>query len=1021
MQNKTRMYRQTRYLLSALMLMVGSFFPHANVAEAAVTVPITVQELLPSKVSGMDRINEPVTVGIPLAEGSGVTSVSQLGLDNVSAGQFRTLGYWPNGNIKWVLVDFQSSLSAGSTNTNVSLTDGGAGNFGGADLATDNGSTITVDTGAAQFTIKKANFSVFDTVTVGGKPLVGSGGRVEATDASGTIYSSANDGSSTAVIEENGPVRTVVKATGALKSGSGTRLMDYTLRLHFYKDKAYVKSFATLRNANKTNRDDIAFRSFRVVVPMSLGSGQTVTLSRKTDEVTRPLTGAAVLEQGHSTAFTYPYVETSAYTWTPPVPGTPNVSTNVFTYDPAYEGLHAQVGSETLNAFGDKSEWTQGYASIQDATDAGVTLAMRWMGGYWPATFRISAGGETSIDLFGGWPSKNYVMQWGKHETREIMWDFHTSAVAGTAVIKRLQYPLAARADLTYYQSVKAFFNQSEMLSPADETEVFSSLGKTVSNFSNAAMTQLYRTWPWSQSGGDNQTDTSQDQLQMFLRTGSSSFYLIGEQRTLMLSDAAVTHSDDYTTERLTAGTSLITPTERGISGVFIDIEHANVGGLFFYYFLTGNEEVKDSYTDYGELMYRTQLTGWFKIPETNYLRAWSRKARNLALAYEFGCIVGSCNDLYKSQLVNTVNTVLDSRDVVGSKTAKGRNLERGYLYWDVTLDGSSRVVHSFFHTTIYFEAMWQILRIMDDYGWNYARQPEFEDYLTGLSHFFFDEYLDTYPVSHPNYSLYKYGFNYDYLLDSYAVQTLTPYDASRAAVWYYRHTGDPSVLAKGILLSSTSWNYMEELQAQALYWTYKNADTVPTWKDLPVNVVNNGGGSYTLSWTVPAGATDYQIKYSDKPIVEWLGFNKVDRTYQYAPSGYTAFFAANNISSNPTPAAAGSAQSYTVTGLDPAQSWNFSAKVLTGDTTPPDTVITSHPTNPTTSTSADFAFASTEPGATFECKLDGGSYGACVSPKSYSGLSLGSHTFSVRSTDTSANVDPSPASMTWTILPQTP
>jgi hypothetical protein len=92
-----------------------------------------------------------------------------------------------------------------------------------------------------------------------------------------------------------------------------------------------------------------------------------------------------------------------------------------------------------------------------------------------------------------------------------------------------------------------------------------------------------------------------------------------------------------------------------------------------------------------------------------------------------------------------------------------------------------------------------------------------------------------------------------------------------------------------------------------------------------------------------------------------------------------------------------------------------------TADTTPPDTTITSGPTNPTSSTSASFAFTSSESGSTFECRIDAGSWSTCTSPKSYSSLSTGSHTFDVRATDAASNTDPTPASQTWTIRTITP
>ena len=85
-------------------------------------------------------------------------------------------------------------------------------------------------------------------------------------------------------------------------------------------------------------------------------------------------------------------------------------------------------------------------------------------------------------------------------------------------------------------------------------------------------------------------------------------------------------------------------------------------------------------------------------------------------------------------------------------------------------------------------------------------------------------------------------------------------------------------------------------------------------------------------------------------------------------------------------------------------------------DTTAPDTTITSGPANSTTSTSASFAFTSTETGSSFTCKLDAGAYASCSSPKAYSALSIGSHTFSVRATDAAGNTDATPATRSFTV-----
>jgi len=85
-------------------------------------------------------------------------------------------------------------------------------------------------------------------------------------------------------------------------------------------------------------------------------------------------------------------------------------------------------------------------------------------------------------------------------------------------------------------------------------------------------------------------------------------------------------------------------------------------------------------------------------------------------------------------------------------------------------------------------------------------------------------------------------------------------------------------------------------------------------------------------------------------------------------------------------------------------------------DTTPPDTTISSGPSGSTTATTASFSFTATETASTFECKLDSGSWSGCSSPKSLSGLSVATHIFSVRATDSAGNIDATPATRSWTV-----
>jgi hypothetical protein len=86
-----------------------------------------------------------------------------------------------------------------------------------------------------------------------------------------------------------------------------------------------------------------------------------------------------------------------------------------------------------------------------------------------------------------------------------------------------------------------------------------------------------------------------------------------------------------------------------------------------------------------------------------------------------------------------------------------------------------------------------------------------------------------------------------------------------------------------------------------------------------------------------------------------------------------------------------------------------------TEDSFAPVTAIESGPTNPSYFPDATFVFSS-EPGATFECKLDVDPFAACTSPYTTPPLSVGPHTFEVQATDAAGNTDATPASLTWTV-----
>jgi CSLREA domain-containing protein len=95
-------------------------------------------------------------------------------------------------------------------------------------------------------------------------------------------------------------------------------------------------------------------------------------------------------------------------------------------------------------------------------------------------------------------------------------------------------------------------------------------------------------------------------------------------------------------------------------------------------------------------------------------------------------------------------------------------------------------------------------------------------------------------------------------------------------------------------------------------------------------------------------------------------------------------------------------------------------------DTTPPETTITQGPSGSIGSTAVQLDFTGTDNGTPvleleFECSLNGEPFSGCSSPVVLEDLAIGGHTFEVRAIDLALNVDPTPATRSWSIVDVTP
>ena len=127
---------------------------------------------------GVGRRGEPVTFGVPLPEGA-LRSAEQVRLlrdGKEVPTQFRATGLWyPDRSIRWLLVDFQTDIEAGSRQDYILEHSDGVAPRAKPPASiriAESDDAFSVDTGSASFRIGKRAFDLFEEVRLGDGTVV---------------------------------------------------------------------------------------------------------------------------------------------------------------------------------------------------------------------------------------------------------------------------------------------------------------------------------------------------------------------------------------------------------------------------------------------------------------------------------------------------------------------------------------------------------------------------------------------------------------------------------------------------------------------------------------------------------------------------------------------------------------------------------------------------------------------------------------------------------------------------------
>ncbi len=199
-----------------------------------------------------DALCEPMSLGVPFPAGlamseSDITLQDDCG--NATTVQARVVERWPDGSIRWALVDFLLTGDAAPERRFTIRVGASAQPAAPAALAIDAvPRKITINTGAATFVARTGSAFPFASVHVDGEPvLAAAGSAFIATTPDGRLLETRV---TTVAVEESGSLRAVVRIDATVGPPRHPSLL-LTARVHFFAGSSAVRLAITLRNIKR--------------------------------------------------------------------------------------------------------------------------------------------------------------------------------------------------------------------------------------------------------------------------------------------------------------------------------------------------------------------------------------------------------------------------------------------------------------------------------------------------------------------------------------------------------------------------------------------------------------------------------------------------------------------------------------------------------------------------------------------------------------------------------------------------
>lgn len=218
----------------------------------------------------------PVTYGIPLPDGR-LTETTRLGL-RFACGthlpvQTRVLETWPDGSVKWLLLDFALPVAANEQGT-VDLVEESVQDPSGDFDLRETPEAITVTSKALAVRVSKTEFSFFDSYRVEGREMIAAGSDIILEDLDGKRYYASLSQSLAVSVLTRGSQRIVVQVSGRHTAEDGAELLSFRVRYTFRPNEPGVDIACKFSNCEEPETG-VKLASIQVVLPTALGRTTT--------------------------------------------------------------------------------------------------------------------------------------------------------------------------------------------------------------------------------------------------------------------------------------------------------------------------------------------------------------------------------------------------------------------------------------------------------------------------------------------------------------------------------------------------------------------------------------------------------------------------------------------------------------------------------------------------------------------------------------------------------------------------